>query len=232
MPSNAPQQGLPQDKGRGIQNAQARGVSTAETRYEKLAKNRQLRTQLLSKEDSSRTNANSQIATPDARYTRGSFTQNESGKIQAVQNILQKSAQENDVEYDDADATLLIKEPPQQPDFPYIMVSIAILKDILDVPVELSIIGIVITTALSFLLAIILFIWILGKLSGGWWKKAMVRWIWVRYIFAILIEFLPFFKIIPATTILVLMAHYREAKIVMFFNAALEEFRRKKIPGL
>ncbi len=217
---------------RGIQNARARGVSTAETRYEELAENRQLRTKLLNKEGVRAENDTRYEASNDAHYTQRGSVRSEFGKIQAVQNILKKLSGESGIPYDTTDATLLIKEPPQQPNFPYIMVSITILKDILDVPIELSIIGIVVTTILSFLLAIIIFIWILGKLSGGWWKKAMIRWLWIRYVFAILIEFLPFFKIIPATTILVLMAHYRETKIVMFFNAALEEFRKKKIPGL
>ncbi len=122
------------------------------------------------------------------------------------------------------DITLLLKNTPTEPSFPFIMVTLAVIKDILDIPGELSIIGIVATTILSVFISLILLFWCLGKLSGGWWKKKIIGWLWTRYIFAVLIEFLPFMKMIPATTIFILMAHNKEKKIVKLLNFALEAF--------
>ncbi len=43
--------------------------------------------------------------------------------------------------------------------------------------------------------------------------------------FTLGVEFIPIVKIIPANTIFILLAHYREKKIVKLFNLALEEMR-------
>lgn len=114
------------------------------------------------------------------------------------------------------------------PPFPFVMLTIAIMKDIIDVPGELSVIGIVLTTALSLVIALVLFFWFMGKVSGKWWKGRMVSWLWKRYVFAIALEFIPFFKIVPATTILVLMAHFRETKTVKILNSAMEAIHSAK----
>jgi hypothetical protein len=129
------------------------------------------------------------------------------------------------------DVQLLVNEPAEKPQFPFLIVFAAIAKDILDF-LEFTIIGMVLTFPLSFILALTLFVWCLGKISGGWWKKKLISWLWKRYILTILIEFIPFCKIIPATTIFVLMAHYRETKIVKTMNQALEELKDAGIMDL
>jgi hypothetical protein len=118
------------------------------------------------------------------------------------------------------------------PSFPLFIFFTALFKDILDIPANLSIIGVVVSVTLSFFLALILFFWILGKMNGGWWKKRLISWLWKRYILVIIIEFLPGFQLIPTTTIFVLMAHYREKKIVLLANKALDALRLvlRKIP--
>ena len=73
---------------------------------------------------------------------------------------------------------------------------------------------------------VILFFWIRGKISGGLWKKQMIKWLYRRLLLAAVIEIFPVLKIIPATTILILMAHYHEKKIVKLFDLTLEELKR------
>jgi len=118
------------------------------------------------------------------------------------------------------------------PGFPLFIITIAILKDCLDAPLDIVIVGAVITTLTSFIMAIILFFWVWGKLSGGWWKKKLIRWLWVRYVMIAILEILPFFKIVPAATIFVLMAHHREKKVVKLFNLALEEIKGAHLQSL
>lgn len=131
--------------------------------------------------------------------------------------------------FEDSDAKQLIAEPAEEPDFPIVIFLAAIIKDFLDIPFELSIVGIILTTALSFVLSAVLFVWTLGKMSGGWWKKRIIKWLWIRYVAVFIIEFIPFFKIVPTATIFIYMAYRRETKIVKLFNLALEEFRRAGI---
>ncbi|TSC86998.1 MAG: hypothetical protein G01um10148_103 [Parcubacteria group bacterium Gr01-1014_8] len=121
-------------------------------------------------------------------------------------------------------AELSVMDPQEEPDFPFVIVATAVLKDLLD-GLDLSIIFIILTTVLSVLLTIILFLWVVGKLGGGWWKRQLIRWLWTRYVATILLEFIPFLKMVPAATIFVLMAHHHEKKSVKLFNAALEAFR-------
>lgn len=201
----------PSDTPHGIRNAQARYAEHAEYRQmrSRLIRGSKRRKERGGREMSSYTN---ETATPRQR--------------QAMQDSIRSIFTNAGEEFTEGDEELIIKNPPKNPRFPYIIVALAILKDLLDVG-DLSIVGIVLTTAVSFLIAIVLFFWTLGKLSGGWWKKKMISWLWKRYILAIAIEFTPFGKIIPATTIFILMAHYREKRIVKVLNEALEELHRK-----
>lgn len=127
---------------------------------------------------------------------------------------------------DDADSLLSADEAPNVPGFPFIIVMLALLKDLaIDAPLTFSIIGGLFSPIFSLAISIILFFWVLGKLSGGWWKKKLIRWLWLRYVIAIFIEFIPWLNIVPATTVFIIMAHYRNKKIVRLFNLALEELR-------
>lgn len=132
---------------------------------------------------------------------------------------------ENDASFDENDEKKLLKEPPTKPNFPYIMMAVAVMKDVLDIPMDIGIFGIIFVTIFSFFLSIIMFFWCLGKMRGGWWKKQIIRWLWVRYAATIILEFIPFLNMIPAATIFILMAHYHETKLVRLFDRALEEFK-------
>lgn len=121
------------------------------------------------------------------------------------------------------DEKKLIASKPSKPKFPAFMLALAAIKDILDIPGDLSVVGIILTTLTSFLIAVTLFIWTWNKISGGWWKTRLIRWLWIRYVATILIEFIPGIKLVPTNTIFIFMAYKKEAKIVKLFNRALEE---------
>lgn len=124
--------------------------------------------------------------------------------------------------FQDGDEALLNEKPPENPPFPILIFLVAILKDLLDV-LDVSLIGIIVTTLTSLCLGVILAFWVLGKASGGWWKKKLIKWLWKRYAMMFIMEMIPFFKMIPATTIFILMAHYREKKLVKVANLIFEE---------
>lgn len=124
--------------------------------------------------------------------------------------------------FEEEDAEKLDSGPPTHPHFPSIITSVAVLKDLLDIPLDLSLVLTVAVFFLSLALALILAFWCMGKISGGWWKKSLIRWLWIRFFMMAVIEFIPFVQMVPANTIFVLMAHYKETKIVKLFNQALE----------
>ncbi len=111
----------------------------------------------------------------------------------------------------------------------FIILSLAVLKDLLDILTTLSIVGIPFSIALSVVITLILFFWSLGKMSGGWWKKKLVRWMLTWLIIAFLGEATPFLQVLPIASIFVLMAHHREKKVVKLFNQVLEELHKAKL---
>ncbi len=170
---------------------------------------------LLAAEDSSR---RSREANP-ARQPRRSKVY-----FKALRNA-RRIIKDNQDLFNDGDELLMVKKPPVTPPFPVIIVGLAILKDFLDV-LDVSIIGIIFTTIASILVSIILAFWTFGRASGGWWKKRLFTWLIKRFLIMLGLELVPFFKIIPATTIFILMAHYREKKLVKIANLVLEELHR------
>ncbi len=147
--------------------------------------------------------------------------------IREVQELFRAQKEElSNAELDEL--TNLNAKPASLPDFPYIIVSLAILKDIFDFG-DVIVIGIIFTTALSFVIGVVLFFWTMGKTSGGWWKKRLIKKLWTKYIFALAIEFIPFLKIIPTTTIFVLLARYDETKVVKLINTSLERLRGARL---
>ena len=122
----------------------------------------------------------------------------------------------------------LDKNIPEKPGFPFIIFSIAILKDAIDV-LDITIGGVILTTVLSVLCVVIMFIWCWGKIGGGIWKKALIRWILWGIVFVFFVEMVPFIKIMPANSIFILMAYFKEKKIVRLFTLALEKMHKANI---
>jgi hypothetical protein len=129
--------------------------------------------------------------------------------------------------FEDGDEKLLVAEGAQEPSFPIFMFAAALLKDIFD-SIGLTGIGLILTIPFNIIFWIVMIIWSWSKMSGGWWKGRMIKWLWKRFMFAFILDFIP---IAPAATILVLMAHNHEKKIVRLFNEFLEELKRAGVIG-
>ena len=126
--------------------------------------------------------------------------------------------------FEEEEAQMLQEKLPSEPGFPYMIVSLVVIKDLLDIVLDATVILAIIAWVLSALIGIILVFWTFGKISGGWWKKRAIQWLWKRFFVMISIELIPFLNIMPTNVIFVLMAHYKEKKIVKLFNEALEIF--------
>ncbi len=141
--------------------------------------------------------------------------------LHALKNIRQlfKDAQE---ELSDADIRALPElKQVQKPSFPYFMFTVALTKDVVDVVVTLTFVGIIVSVALSFLCATILFVWTLLKVSGGGRvQKKLTQRILIKYGLSMGIEFIPGVNVVPTNTIFVLLVYFDETKIGKLFNAA------------
>jgi ABC-type phosphate/phosphonate transport system permease subunit len=118
---------------------------------------------------------------------------------------------------------------PKIPSFPVLIFGLAAIKDAVDM-LDLTVIGAVVVFFFSVIFAIILGIWTYGKISGGWWKKALIKKILQRYAICITLEMIPFVQLVPTTMVFVLLAHYHETKIAKLFNEALEQLHRGGVP--
>lgn len=112
---------------------------------------------------------------------------------------------------------------PEEPEFPWLMFGAAIFKDLLD-SLDLTGVGVVITTFISFVLALVIFFWLFGKIK--WYQKGLLRWMIRRYGIVIVLEFIPFVKIIPIWTFYVFFAHHREKKVVRLIYEGLGRLQK------
>jgi len=147
----------------------------------------------------------------------------------ALSSIYKQTITENDIPYIEGDEQLLIIDPPKKPNFPYFILTIALFKDFIDIPANLSVVGSFLPIFTTFIVWTILFFWMLGEMNGKWWKKFIIKRLILWMIGVAVVEALPFGSIIPATTILVLMIYYKEKKIVKIFNQILEEIHKQQI---
>ena len=141
--------------------------------------------------------------------------------IRQAKEVLQKEGlfQDGDVE------NLLSTKKVELSPFPLFIFIIAILKDAFDIA-DFTLIGTIFTFFTSIIFGLIIFFWLLGKVSGKWWKRRVLNWLWKRYILMLIIEFVPFLKLAPTMTIFIIMAHRRETKVVKAINFALEELKK------
>jgi len=116
-----------------------------------------------------------------------------------------------------ANTRLKKSRPQKKPQFPLLIFLVALFKDIIDVPGEISIVGMIITAITSFLLAAILFCWSLLKAQTSGLNKNLsndnfTKYIWQKYVLLTLVELIPFVKIIPGAITFVLMVYNKEMK--------------------
>jgi hypothetical protein len=109
----------------------------------------------------------------------------------------------------------------KQPSIPYIAISLALSKDILDY-VQISGAGLLITIPVSVIASASLIYWAWGKTSFRAWKEKILRW----FIISIIIELFPVSSFIPATLILVLIIHYNETKAIRLINLTLDYMKK------
>jgi len=128
---------------------------------------------------------------------------------------------EKGFDFDSKDLDEVGETKREEPTFPAIIFSLALAKDIFDT-LDLTIVGIVLTTLFTIFFTMVMVFWMFGKMKGAWWKKILITWFWKRFLFVFIIEMLPWFKIIPTNVIIVLMVHFREKKMVKALNVALE----------
>lgn len=121
--------------------------------------------------------------------------------------------------------------PPPSPELPWFALYCSICKDLLDFTlIELTGVGYVVVLILGWILWVFLFFWFLGKMNGTWWRSFLIKRFWVWMVGVFVLESIPFLKIIPANTILVLMAHYREKKMVKLVMLAMDLWHKYEIP--
>jgi hypothetical protein len=129
---------------------------------------------------------------------------------------------------EESDIDRAMGEAPKKPNFPNLLFTAAVLKDVLDC-LDLTFVGILLTTLLGLFLGVAVFIWCLGKISGGWWRKAMIRLLIWGFIILFFAEIIPYVKIIPVNSIFILMVYFREKKIVRLFNLLLEKMHEAEL---
>ncbi len=144
--------------------------------------------------------------------------------FQTIDDEFQKKGEKFNTE----DVQKIVHESPPPAKFPYFMVGMAITKDILDL-LDFTGVGIIVASLLGILISMVLAFWSWHKMGGWWWKKMIISWFWKRFFLDVLIDITPGLQLIPSTTILVLMTHYREKKVVKLLNMALDKMHENGI---
>lgn len=144
------------------------------------------------------------------------------GQARAFANVAELYSSKGETFGDDEVRQMLGEDSaPKIPNFPILIFGGAAIKDAVDF-LDLTIVGAIAVFFFSVMFAIVLAFWSYGKISGGWWKKALIKKIFIRYGICMTIEMIPFIQIVPTTMVFVLLAHFHETKIAKLFNEGLE----------
>jgi len=101
---------------------------------------------------------------------------------------------------------------PKKPSFPVMTFCFALLKDFIDI-VSLGIIG----TIVNILAWIVISFYLFRKVSF------IKRYLYRKFIFTLILEFIPFINMIPQWTIFVLRAYAKEKKNIDQILTAIEK---------
>lgn len=127
---------------------------------------------------------------------------------------------DQDIDITPEEMQKLIKDPVKEPTFPFLMILLAALKDIVD-SLDFTGFGLVITTVTSVIVGIIIFIWCLTRGIGAKehrLRRSVIKQMWKRYVAVIIIEFIPAFKILPLETIFVYVTHNADSVFAKAVN--------------
>ena len=206
-----------------------RGIKNAQTRYREHSYNRLTSTQLQSpgRKRGSITRSQSRVGNHRMEFRGVNKTKVEQ-MYREIREIFSQGGQDIS-ESDIREISELKTRSVAPPKFPYFIFVVAALKDSIDVIATLVVVGIPLTVAFSVLMSIILFFWTMGKMSGGWWRKKMIRYILIRFGLTFTIELVPLVNIVPTNTIYILLVHYREKKIVKLINLGLEKLHHSGV---
>jgi len=130
-------------------------------------------------------------------------------KRKKLTTVLRKEG--NKENFNETELSYSLKRKPKIPPFPATVLSLAILKDSLDL-LDLTVIGIIATTIFSILFTIFLFIWTL-KRGVGLVTKRIFK-IVAKFIALLLLDFIPFIKILPFTVVYVVLVYNSHTKVV------------------
>lgn len=194
---------------------ESRGIQNATSRFKRQRAGQTLQSELLSRTERGK-GVSEAANNPSHRKGRGRYLHRVPGASVSLENELERLSQEEDFQYEKGDAEKFIANPPDKPIFPVIMLLVGAFKDAIDLA-GITGIGILVTMPVSFLMAVVLFIYFLGKMNG------IQRWLWKRYVFATIISFVPFLQALPETTLLVFLAYHHENKVVNGITEALQK---------
>ncbi|MEN9405280.1 MAG: hypothetical protein RLY47_239 [Candidatus Parcubacteria bacterium] len=149
--------------------------------------------------------------------------------IRGIRDIFKKNGE--DVEKETEMAIVRNDPPPPSPSLPFFALYCSICKDLIDFTLlELTGVGYVVVLILGWILWVILFFWFLGKMNGTWWRGFLIKRFWLWMVGVLVLESIPILKLVPANTILVLMAHYREKKMVKLIMLAMDLWHKYETP--
>jgi hypothetical protein len=109
--------------------------------------------------------------------------------------------------------------PPEDPDFPYLITFTAVVKDALDIASA----GLL-TWIFSAFFAFILWMWWSGKI--GLAQRMLLKWGVKRAVAFIGADAVPVLGVLPFATLFVVIAHNKEKKIVQLLLASLEKVKK------
>ncbi len=210
------------------QEAHNSSIQNAEVRYKKQVANLSTEAHIRARSDVRLRNENA----PSRESQEEGPTRPNMRSQQLANTRLQMEAerifQEEGIAYEKEDVQeILNAKNPDEPHFPFFIVLLAIIKDILDA-LTLSGVGYVVSFVTSILIGAVIFMWIISKGKAPWRKKHVRKSI-ERFIVANLADLIPFLNILPIETIFVLMVYSDEKQLTESIQGAfgrLQQFKR------
>ena len=131
--------------------------------------------------------------------------------------------QEGGHDISDEEVKHVVQNPPSQVEFPQNMLILAVIKDLLDVILTLTGVGIVVVFIYSLFYFIISIDWTLKRANKlGFAKKFVIRKLLNRMLLSSAAEVIPGLDVLPLATVFLLLNHYSEKRFVQLLIRAVE----------